>query len=206
MKRIGSWFSGLGTAAKVVVLGVTFMFALGAVGAVADSISPPAEKSPSKLVDAPPTTKAPVITTEVEEITEAIPFETKTVKDAALAVGVTKVRTEGEDGVLTHRFRVTYTDGQETDREALPDVITTEPVQKVIVKGTKKPQPKVQAKSSSNCSNGTYVNSSGNTVCRPVKSSSAPAGATAKCRDGSYSFSQHRSGTCSRHGGVAQWL
>jgi Protein of unknown function (DUF3761) len=34
----------------------------------------------------------------------------------------------------------------------------------------------------------------------------APAGATARCRDGSYSFSQHHSGTCSYHGGVAAWL
>ena len=34
----------------------------------------------------------------------------------------------------------------------------------------------------------------------------APPGATALCRDGSYSFSQHRSGTCSHHGGVATWL
>jgi Protein of unknown function (DUF3761) len=29
-----------------------------------------------------------------------------------------------------------------------------------------------------------------------------PGGATAKCRDGSYSHSATRSGTCSRHGGV----
>ena len=35
---------------------------------------------------------------------------------------------------------------------------------------------------------------------------SAPAGATARCRDGTYSYSQHRSGTCSHHGGVAAWL
>ena len=35
---------------------------------------------------------------------------------------------------------------------------------------------------------------------------SPPAGATARCRDGTYSFSQHRSGTCSDHGGVAAWL
>jgi len=34
----------------------------------------------------------------------------------------------------------------------------------------------------------------------------APPGATARCRDGTYSFSQHRSGTCSHHGGVAAWL
>jgi hypothetical protein len=35
---------------------------------------------------------------------------------------------------------------------------------------------------------------------------SPPPGATARCRDGSYSYSQHRSGTCSHHGGVAVWL
>jgi hypothetical protein len=35
---------------------------------------------------------------------------------------------------------------------------------------------------------------------------SPPPGATALCRDGTYSFSQHRSGTCSHHGGVAKWL
>lgn len=29
-----------------------------------------------------------------------------------------------------------------------------------------------------------------------------PAGATAQCADGTYSFSQHRGGTCSHHGGV----
>lgn len=35
---------------------------------------------------------------------------------------------------------------------------------------------------------------------------SRPAGATAQCRDGTYSSSQHRSGTCSHHGGVATWF
>ena len=34
----------------------------------------------------------------------------------------------------------------------------------------------------------------------------APPGATALCRDGTYSYSKHRSGTCSHHGGVARWL
>jgi len=33
-----------------------------------------------------------------------------------------------------------------------------------------------------------------------------PPGASARCRDGTYSFSAHRSGTCSHHGGVAVWL
>lgn len=36
--------------------------------------------------------------------------------------------------------------------------------------------------------------------------SSSSSTATAQCRDGSYSYSQHRSGTCSHHGGVARWI
>ena len=53
-----------------------------------------------------------------------------------------------------------------------------------------------------------YTNVSGNTVHSPAYSEngSVSAGATAQCADGTYSFSQHRSGTCSHHGGVAQWL
>jgi hypothetical protein len=52
-----------------------------------------------------------------------------------------------------------------------------------------------------------YTNSDGVRVHRPTFSDSGPpAGATAQCRDGSYSFSLHRSGTCSHHGGVAKWL
>ncbi|MEU4246477.1 DUF3761 domain-containing protein [Amycolatopsis sp. NPDC026612] len=48
-----------------------------------------------------------------------------------------------------------------------------------------------------------YRNSDGNCVHRP---SDNPSGATAICKDGSYSYSQHRSGTCSGHGGVRTWL
>jgi resuscitation-promoting factor RpfB len=58
-----------------------------------------------------------------------------------------------------------------------------------------------------NCTdNGTYVNSKGQRIKRPETCSSAPQGATAQCRDGTYSFSRSRRGTCSHHGGVAKWL
>ncbi|OOG42421.1 hypothetical protein B0E51_02760 [Rhodanobacter sp. C05] len=55
---------------------------------------------------------------------------------------------------------------------------------------------------------GSYVNKAGNTVHRPAHtvSGNAPTGATARCRDGSYSFSQSHRGTCSHHGGVSRWL
>ena len=35
--------------------------------------------------------------------------------------------------------------------------------------------------------------------------SAGPQGATAKCKDGTYSHSAHHSGSCSRHGGVGQF-
>ncbi|MFI9506763.1 DUF3761 domain-containing protein [Nocardia sp. NPDC052566] len=56
------------------------------------------------------------------------------------------------------------------------------------------------------CGPDSYINSDGVCVHRPAQAPGPPSGATAKCRDGTYSFSQHRSGTCSGHGGVAAWL
>ncbi len=43
-------------------------------------------------------------------------------------------------------------------------------------------------------------------VLAPALACARPAGASARCRDGSFSFSLHHRGTCSHHGGVAQWL
>jgi hypothetical protein len=59
---------------------------------------------------------------------------------------------------------------------------------------------------SGSCDADYYRNSDGNCVHRPQQAATAPSGATAQCKDGSYSFSQHRQGTCSGHHGVAQWL
>ena len=50
-----------------------------------------------------------------------------------------------------------------------------------------------------------YINVDGNKVHSPAYAPSRPAGASARCRDGTYSFSQNRRGTCSHHGGVATW-
>jgi len=53
-----------------------------------------------------------------------------------------------------------------------------------------------------------YYNSRGNWVPSPTQTADGkpPRGATARCGDGSYSFSQSHRGTCSHHGGVAGWL
>ena len=56
---------------------------------------------------------------------------------------------------------------------------------------------------SATCKSDYYKNVSGTCVHSPT---SNPIGAIAKCRDQTYSYSQHVSGTCSHHGGVARWI
>jgi len=53
-----------------------------------------------------------------------------------------------------------------------------------------------------------YINVDGEWVPSPTRTADGqpPPGASAKCRDGTFSFSRHRQGTCSHHGGVAEWL
>lgn len=53
-----------------------------------------------------------------------------------------------------------------------------------------------------------YTNSQGEKVRSPTRTADnqPPPGATAQCRDGTYSFSRSRRGTCSHHGGVSKWL
>lgn len=64
------------------------------------------------------------------------------------------------------------------------------------------------AKSSELETDKTYTNVDGDQIQSPASSvdSGIPEGATARCRDGTYSFSKHRKGTCSHHGGVETWL
>ncbi len=60
--------------------------------------------------------------------------------------------------------------------------------------------------SSGNC--GYYTNSDGDRVPRPCgnwHTQPPPQNATAECRDGTYSYSRHRTGTCSYHGGVVSF-
>ena len=55
---------------------------------------------------------------------------------------------------------------------------------------------------------GHYRNIDGAVVHSPAhtEGGAAPAGASAQCRDGSWSFSLHHRGTCSHHGGVGRWI
>ena len=64
----------------------------------------------------------------------------------------------------------------------------------------------VSGTSDATCDDDSYVSSDGDCVHRPVAAATSPEGASAQCNDGTYSFSEHRRGTCSHHGGVGEWL
>ncbi|WAL47931.1 MULTISPECIES: DUF3761 domain-containing protein [Rhodococcus] len=68
------------------------------------------------------------------------------------------------------------------------------------------PAPAPDSGYSGGCGANSYVNVNGNCIPGPVQAPTAPAGASARCADGTYSFSQNRRGTCSGHGGVDEWL
>ncbi len=152
-------------------------------------------------------------TTKSVTSTESIAFTSSTQNDSSLPSGQTQISIKGVDGVRTITYDATYVNGKETSRKQTNSTVTSQPVNQVTLVGTyvaPAPAPAPASSSSAaaptDCPNGTYVNSAGNTVCSPYASPSTPAGATAQCVDGTYSFSQSRSGTCSHHGGVATWL
>jgi len=91
---------------------------------------------------------------------------------------------------------------------ALLVVATLAATQPALAKTPPKQDTYPQSSEADLVEHGSYTNKDGRTVHSPAhtRSGKAPKDATAKCRDGSYSFSQHRRGTCSGHGGVAAWL
>lgn len=184
-----SWFRSLSLIKKVATVSTILIMSIGAIGVAAQQ-----QNNTATLPVNVQAKSAPKVETKTVSTTENIPYTSSTVNDSSLLSGTTQVQTKGANGVLTHTYEVTYTDNVETNRSKSVDTITEPAVNEVILNGTMV------------CSNGTYINAAGNTVCSPYSASSAPSGATAKCSDGTYSFSQSRRGTCSHHGGVEIWL
>lgn len=82
-------------------------------------------------------TAAAVVTKKTVTVRKSIAYATKKVDDDSLAKGKTKVRTAGVAGVRTLTYEVTLTDGKETGRTLVSNVVTKQPVTKVVAVGTK---------------------------------------------------------------------
>ena len=80
---------------------------------------------------------SPVVETKPETKTEAIPFKTINEPDSSLEKGKSTVKQEGKNGVAQVTYEVTYTDGKETGRKEISRTTTTEPINKIVLVGTK---------------------------------------------------------------------
>lgn len=161
------------------VLGALFLF-----GAIA-SANPSTQQTSNK-----PRAHVPKIETKSISEKKIIPFNTQQVEDATIVKGTTVVKQEGVNGEKTIIYEVTYADGSETNRKETSETVSLVPIPKIIAIGTKVPT----------------TNSPPQATPTTPSTNSSYSDATALCVDGTYSYSQHASGTCSHHGGVAQWI
>ncbi len=198
---VRAWFVALSTAGKVGVVAAAVI-----TGGVATSSLQQQSTTPTQVKGAN-TQKAPVVACGAQKTTttetQSLPFDKTSIDDSNTAKGQSNIQTAGVNGVKTLTYDVTtYSpSGCQQDTKVLTkEEVTTQPVAEVTAVGS------YVAPVQPTCPNGTYTNTAGNVVCSPYSAPSAPAGASAQCRDGTYSFSQSRRGTCSHHGGVAQWL
>jgi hypothetical protein len=98
----------------------------------------PAEvASPARTPEPEPGSK---VTAKQEVVTTPIPYGSSTVDDPNSPAGSTTVVTAGVAGTLTQTYRVTYTDGIETARTLLTEIVTTPPVAEVVALGSFVPQ------------------------------------------------------------------
>lgn len=71
--------------------------------------------------------------------TEEVKFETVRKETSSLLRGTEKVETKGENGVRTITYRATEIDGEEVARELITEVLDQDPVDEVILVGTRAP-------------------------------------------------------------------
>ncbi|HHU31323.1 MAG: peptidoglycan DD-metalloendopeptidase family protein [Zhaonellaceae bacterium] len=78
-----------------------------------------------------------VTTTYEQQVKEKIPFDTKTVKDSSILRGQSKVKQPGEEGEKQVQYKIVMENGRQVTKEVLQEQVLKEPVQKVVLQGTK---------------------------------------------------------------------
>ncbi len=101
------------------------------------SPTPTAEPTPTAVAAVPPK----IETKTVVEIRK-IPFKKKTVRDSSVEKGKTVVTTRGVNGANRLTYRITLTDGVQTGKKLVREVVGTRPVTQITATGTKaEPEP-----------------------------------------------------------------
>jgi len=211
MKKIFSWLLVIGSGIFVVgALASSNTSSLPGVASSAtpDLASPIATTRTQAQVRAVPaikpvptaTPRKPLITHQYLPTTETLFYTSESKLDYTRDLGTSTIIQHGVNGSKTTTYDIAYSDGIETGRVATETTVISA-VNQITAMGMKsKPLPTVDVAPTY------YENSAGNQVQSPTHYNTQPSGASALCRDGTYSFSQSRSGTCSHHGGVQSWL
>lgn len=101
----------------------------------ADKIKPALDKKVKKDT----TVDIVRVTTETVEKEEAVAFETEKQEDSTLQKGEEKVITQGEDGQVVKKYKITKENGEEVSREIIEEEVTKESKNRVVAIGTKEP-------------------------------------------------------------------
>lgn len=132
--------SANGTTATVEVENLSVASALVAAGVelkASDRVSPDLG---SPIAEGDTITVSSVSTAQWTK-TVSLAFETTNVNDPDLAKGETKVKTEGVEGEKVESYRTTTVQGSIESIEMVGEEVTREPVTKVVLVGTKVPEP-----------------------------------------------------------------
>lgn len=85
----------------------------------------------------PTPSRTPVVEKrQVNEVRE-VEFQVTRQNDASMARGTEKIKIAGVPGAKTLTYEVTYTDGVETARALVAEVVTRQPVSQVVLVGTR---------------------------------------------------------------------
>ncbi len=75
--------------------------------------------------------------TQVRSEEQTIPAVVETIEDANLPVGITRVKQAGADGKKIITFEVELHNGAEVSHRIIQEIIASEPIKRVVIKGTK---------------------------------------------------------------------
>ncbi|MBF4599225.1 G5 domain-containing protein [Frigoribacterium sp. VKM Ac-1396] len=130
----------------LVVGGAANAAALGAFSEAGAADGPEDAAQPFVAVDAtksptpaPTPTPTPVVDVSRVDESESVPFESVSVEDANRDIGSSAVTTAGQAGTKVRTYEVTSTDGVETGRTLVGEIVTLAPVQQVTSVGTRVP-------------------------------------------------------------------
>jgi resuscitation-promoting factor RpfB len=105
------------------------------------------------------TVRRVAIDEEVEEV--ALDFDEVRRESSDLDRGTTRVEQEGRAGLRLDVYHLTYVDGEEAERELVEQEIVREPQDRIVIVGTRAPQPAASSDSSSSESSSSGSSSSG---------------------------------------------